>query len=85
MSVEVCPHCNADLRSDPIPEKDQHLFGNKTHFSRIIGLEDSRKYDGVSYWMCPDCRVIWDRFTGKIQTPGLINDYPALAERFENE
>jgi len=83
MSEEICPHCNADLRGEPIPEKDQHLFGGKTHFSRLIGLEISDRYDGISYWLCPDCRVIWDRFTKKIQAPELINDFPALAERFK--
>lgn len=35
-------------------------------WSRLIGIEDRDKYDGVSYWACPDCHTTWDRFTGEI-------------------
>jgi Zn-finger nucleic acid-binding protein len=38
-------------------------------FSHIIGVElsydDPRHYDGISIWMCPNCRVGWNRFTGE--------------------
>ena len=34
-------------------------------FSRLVGIEVRGKYDGVSYWECPDCKKRWDRFTGK--------------------
>ena len=34
-------------------------------WSRLIGIEDSEKYDGVSYWMCPGCGSTWDRWTGE--------------------
>ena len=63
----ICPHCNSDLRGEPIPEKDREFFGDKTHFSRKIGIEIMGGYDGVQYWKCPDCKVEWDRFTGKVQ------------------
>jgi hypothetical protein len=33
-------------------------------FSRIIGIEDSRIYDGISYYQCPDCFATWDRWHG---------------------
>lgn len=37
-------------------------------FGNIIGVElsydDPERYDGVSYWMCPNCRVAWNRFNG---------------------
>jgi len=65
LHVEICPHCNADLHGDKIPEEDRESFGGKEYFSRLIGIEDAT-YDGISYWCCPDCKVVWDRFTGRI-------------------
>lgn len=68
MTVEYeCPHCKADLRNGEIPEKDREAFGNKKYFSRLIGIEILGGYDGIQYWKCPECKVVWDRFTGKIQ------------------
>lgn len=46
-SLEYCPKCNANLQGDPIPKEHQESFG-ATHFSRKIGIEDPRVYDGVS-------------------------------------
>ena len=37
----------------------------KTRFSKLIGIEDRKKYDGVSEWQCPFCKTRWDRWTGK--------------------
>lgn len=38
-------------------------------FRHIIGVElsweDPERYDGVSYWQCPNCAIAWNRFTGK--------------------
>lgn len=46
------------------------LFGwskeNPTYFKNLVGLEIPGKYDGVSYWTCPECRNVWDRFTEEI-------------------
>ncbi len=40
-------------------------------WSRLIGIEIQGHYDGISRWMCPDCKTEWDRFTGdKIQIDG---------------
>lgn len=36
-------------------------------WSRLIGIEDRDKYDGISFWQCPDCKTTWNRFTGKCQ------------------
>jgi transposase-like protein len=54
-----CPHCHADLKGEPIPEKDRHHFG-VTHFSRVIGLYD-RSRDRTTHWRCPDCGREWER------------------------
>ncbi len=35
-----------------------------TRFSRLVGIEDSTIYDGISYWQCPDCCATWDRWHG---------------------
>jgi hypothetical protein len=34
-------------------------------WSRWIGIEIQGEYDGVSYYRCPDCDSVFDRFTGK--------------------
>ena len=49
--------------------KSAKMFGwsneNRERFSRLIGVEISGNYDGVSYWQCPDCGTTWNRFTNK--------------------
>ncbi len=62
---ETCPHCNADLRDGKIPEEHKESYGDKEYFSRLIGLEDD-SYDGVSYWCCPECWTVWNRWSGEI-------------------
>ena len=41
---------------------------NPKSFSRLIGIEVMGKYDGISYWKCPDCNTYWDRWTNEIVT-----------------
>src|SRR6185312_8133772 len=36
---------------------------DQTHFSRTIGYEDRDVYDGILYWMCPDCGGAWHRWS----------------------
>lgn len=61
---DMCPHCKADLRGEPIPQDsiDAGYYGSSTHFSRMIGVEIRGAYDGVLFWMCPDCGVRWHRW-----------------------
>jgi rubredoxin len=45
-------------------------------FSRLMGIEIQGTYDGVLYWMCPDCKAGWHRFDGtatRIFKRGIIN------------
>jgi len=56
---EPCPSCGKDLRSDPIPKKDQWLYG-QTHFSNRIGIYDMDKDMTVEY-QCPFCKHRWPR------------------------
>lgn len=34
-------------------------------FSHLTGVEIRGRYDGVSYWECPNCKTSWNRFTGE--------------------
>lgn len=65
----VCPACGADLTGAEIPEQHRHMYGGRTHFSRVIGIEysydHSERYDGVSEWNCPECGFREGRFSGK--------------------
>ena len=47
------------------------------HFGKnVIGIEIQGKYDGISYWKCQVCKVIFDRFTMEVADPfgGVKND-----------
>lgn len=37
-------------------------YGDSTHFSRVMGHEVSGIYDGVLFWVCPDCHHAWPRW-----------------------
>ena len=72
MDDEICPHCKHDMRGVPIPTENlRHYYpiGTPTEelrpkfYSRIIGVNHSGVYDGVLYWMCPDCGGTWHRFS----------------------
>lgn len=62
--TEECPNCRVNLRGEPIPQKylDAGYYGDTTHYSRTIGMEVMGVYDGVLYWMCPDCAHKWHRW-----------------------
>lgn len=60
MTPEACPHCDADLRAGEIPEDQREMFGDATHFSRLIGIYD-RDLDRTVRWKCPDCKKEWER------------------------
>jgi len=44
----------------------QACYSPPHKFSRLVGVEypygHPRRYDGVSEWMCPDCKHSWYRF-----------------------
>lgn len=60
MDEEKCKVNGCDLKGIPIPEKDRHLFGGKTHFSQMIAISD-RKKDRVTEYLCPKCMARWPR------------------------
>lgn len=69
---DVCPHCDADLQGEPIPQEyiDKGYYGPpetaSTHYSRLIGVEIRGAYDGVLFWQCPDCGGRWHRHTDPV-------------------
>lgn len=57
MRAERCPHCEVDLRNPEYPR-----------YSRKIGVEIPEIYDGVLYWLCPDCDATWNRWDEQAST-----------------
>jgi hypothetical protein len=59
MKLDNCPHCNASLIGDPIPEDIREHYSPPYHWRREIGMEYPEKYDGIWEWKCPDCGGTW--------------------------
>lgn len=56
-----CPHCDADMSGEKMTAAQRESHGG-THFSRTIGVEIRGVYDGVLFWLCPDCDRPWNRW-----------------------
>jgi predicted Zn-ribbon and HTH transcriptional regulator len=52
----LCPKCKKNWKYQRKGEK----------YSRLIGIEDPKVYDGVSWWMCPFCKSKWGRWSGEL-------------------
>jgi len=49
----------ADKSDDDLRAHIFHNYGPPPYrWSRLLGIE-AGYYDGVSYWMCPDCSARW--------------------------
>lgn len=55
-----------DKTDEELQAMEKESYSEPYHFSKLIGIEDSKKYDGISWWHCPFCKSTWDRFTGKL-------------------
>lgn len=65
--LRYCPACGADWRGVEIPADARHHYRlGTTHYGRLIGVEDPRVFDGVSWWRCPDCHSEWERFGNNV-------------------
>lgn len=68
---EVCPHCNADMRSSEIPQESLLKGGYgpweegdpPRYFYRSIMVEIRGVYDGGLFFQCPDCGGRWHRWS----------------------
>jgi ribosomal protein L37AE/L43A len=68
-----CPTCKVSLRGDRIPD-DMSEHYSDTHWGREIGIEDSSIYDGISWWLCPDCGHVWKRFSWAPEYTGDVSE-----------
>lgn len=53
-----CPHCSVSLLGEAIPE-DMKEYYSGNYFKREIGVEISQFYDGIYFYVCPDCKGEW--------------------------
>jgi len=60
-----CPKCGKSWDGGPIPEEYKEHHSPPYRYSLLIGLEDPKIYDGVSWWRCPHCGETFDRFKKK--------------------
>ena len=60
-----CPKCGADFKGLEIPKEWKHLYGDHTHFSDVVAVQDGNQ----RLWHCPDCKHEWPRDEGKCPTP----------------
>jgi len=55
-----------DKTDDELQAHIEECYSPPYEFSRLVGIElphsHAQHYDGVSYWMCPDCNHRWRRF-----------------------
>jgi hypothetical protein len=58
---DFCPICRSNWKTKPIPEQHRHFYGDKTHFSDLIGIEVQGFYDGVAIWECQSCKTQFPR------------------------
>lgn len=65
-TLSHCPVCKCSWDAGDIPEAIREHYSPPYKFSRLIGEEDPKLYDGVAFWKCPDCGSRWDRFTNKM-------------------
>ena len=54
-----------DKTDKELQAMEKKSYSEPHHFSKLIGVEDPYKYDGISYWECPFCGATWDRWTGE--------------------
>lgn len=50
---------------------------NKSH--KVLMIEDSTIYDGVSYIYCYDCKILYDRWTNE----DITEKYPDIVNQFK--
>ena len=69
--MDNCPHCNANLLGDPIPENTRQHHSPLYYWRRDIGIEYPEKYDGIWEWQCPDCGGKWPSETARLKSGAI--------------
>jgi hypothetical protein len=58
-----------DKSDEELETSMKKCYSPPYRWGRIIGVElpynHPKHYDGISYWQCPDCKTMWDRFTSE--------------------
>lgn len=57
-----CPICQSSFVGKEIPHEHRHYYGEKTNYSKLIGIDLPHLYDGIIMWTCPNCRTYFRRF-----------------------
>jgi len=60
-----CPSCKSSWDAGDIPKENHKYYSPPYKYFRVVGIEVPGGYDGISYWQCPDCNTVWDRWTGE--------------------
>jgi hypothetical protein len=55
-----------DEQVEEIAKQYLHTKDNPKYFKKLIGVEIQGEYDGISRWMCPECKSEWNRFTEEL-------------------
>jgi len=53
------------MTDEQLEEKMKEYYSEPYRWSKLIGVEIQGGYDGVSQWMCPECKARWNRWTGE--------------------
>ena len=56
--------CWQGKSDEQIKKEMEEFYSPPYRWGREIGIEIPEKYDGISYWQCPDCNATFNRFTG---------------------
>ena len=57
--------CWQGMSNEKIEQYMKESYSPPYRWRRQLGIEVEGLYDGISYWKCPDCNTLFDRFTGK--------------------
>ena len=59
-----------DMTKEQIEQEVLNSYSPPYRWHKLIGVElpytHPNHYDGISFWQCPHCNTIWDRFTEQI-------------------
>jgi|14_taG_2_1085336.scaffolds.fasta_scaffold53398_2 hypothetical protein len=69
---ESCDRAAGDYNSECWKN---HHYGHNKYFFKTVGVEVSGLYDGVLYWLCPECNGTWHRWPEGSELYGKARAY----------